>query len=107
MGNSEHSELGARLVLTTRREMSKGTTYVPIRGKVLHSDWIGGKKWRREISFEQLRDFPPRGDATASGANRRGTVSSSYPRVGHGDGIMPGQYNVVVSVWQGQHEPVI
>jgi hypothetical protein len=78
---------------------------VQVRGKVLHSDGSVVKGGIREIRFEPSRDVPSEGLRTASGTIETDGSYHLFTRKPN-DGIMPGTYNVMVSVWKGQHEPV-
>jgi hypothetical protein len=83
---------------------SKGPTFVHASGKVLYRNGSTIKGGVREIRFEPSRDIPSQGLRTAAGQiGEDGTFQLFTRRT---DGIMPGTYNVEVSVWKGTHEPI-
>jgi hypothetical protein len=82
-----------------------GQKMVQVTGKIQNKDGSKLQGGLREVRFEPSRDVPQQGLHTASGTIESDGSYHLFTRKPN-DGIMPGTYNVMVSVWKGQHEPV-
>ncbi len=93
------------LLVVTFLSCNGGPTMVQVTGKITNTDGSMLKGGIREVRFEPARDVPQEGLRTASGQIESDGSYHLFTRK-PGDGIMPGTYNVMVTVWKEQHDPV-
>ncbi len=93
------------LLVVTFLSCHGGPTMVQVTGKITNTDGSMLKGGIREVRFEPTRDVPQEGLRTASGQIESDGSYHLFTRK-PGDGIMPGTYNVMITVWKEQHDPV-